>query len=510
MLSKLRLPLLLLLTLLAGCATNPVTGKYELMLVSESTELEIGREQYFTSRQMQGGDFKLDPKLAAYVSQVGRRLARVSDRKLPYEFTIINDSTPNAWSLPGGKIAVNRGLLWELGSEAELAAVLSHEIVHAAARHGAQGLQRGLLLQGVLVAAGTAIRDSDYSQLAVDAAAIGANLLNQGYSRDAEREADEYGMLYMARAGYDPSAAVALQETFVRLNKERRSNWLTGLFASHPPSTERVARNRETAARLGLKGERGERRYRQMTAYLRKLRPAYEAYDAGRKALAGGKRDEALRLAEKAIRLAPEEALFHGLKGDVLAQRQRYRDAIAAYDQAISLDRDFFRYYLRRGQVRAELGEQSGARRDLERSLKLLPTADAHYQLGQMALRDGDQRSAISHFKSASDSRSPSGELATRELVRIELPENPNKYLKIGLGARQGWLVVQVTNTSPLEVERVQIMIGREGRRGSLRYRVKRPIPPGGRVNVVTDIRLVKQAELKQWRAIVRRADVAE
>ena len=135
--------LLLLAALTSGCAINPVTGESELSFVSQDQELKIGAEQYAPSRQMQGGDYLTDPQIGEYVSRVGNRIAAASDRKLPYEFKVINDSTPNAWALPGGKIAINRGLLTELQSEAELAAVLSHEIVHAAARHGAQGMERG-------------------------------------------------------------------------------------------------------------------------------------------------------------------------------------------------------------------------------------------------------------------------------------------------------------------------------------------------------------------------------
>ena len=123
---------------LAGCAVNPVTGKNELMLLDETQEITMGATQYEPSQQSQGGRYLSDPDLTRYVSEIGQRLARVADRSLPYEFVIIDDSTPNAWALPGGKIAVNRGLLTKLNSEAELAAVLSHEIVHAAARHSAK------------------------------------------------------------------------------------------------------------------------------------------------------------------------------------------------------------------------------------------------------------------------------------------------------------------------------------------------------------------------------------
>ena len=104
-----------------GCATNPVTGDAELALISEAREIAIGRQQYAPAQQMQGGAYVIDPALQAYVAGVGARLAAVSDRRLPYEFVVLNSDVPNAWALPGGKIAVNRGLLTELQSEAELA-----------------------------------------------------------------------------------------------------------------------------------------------------------------------------------------------------------------------------------------------------------------------------------------------------------------------------------------------------------------------------------------------------
>ena len=223
-----------------GCAVNPVTGKKQIRLITESQELRIGSKQYSPSRQMQGGDYEVDPSLTEYVKSVGKRLAAVSDRKLPYEFVVINNSVPNAWALPGGKIAVNRGLLLEMNNEAELAAVLGHEIVHAAARHGARGMERGMLLQGAVAVTGIAAGGSNYANLAVRGAQMAAGLITQKYGRDAEREADLYGMQYMSQAGYDPQAAVSLQEVFVRLSKDRDTDWLSGLFYSHPPISKRI------------------------------------------------------------------------------------------------------------------------------------------------------------------------------------------------------------------------------------------------------------------------------
>ena len=120
--------------LLTACGVNPVTGKKEIQFVSEAQELQIGEKNYSPTRQGEGGDLTVLPELTAYVNGVGQKLAVVSDRKLPYEFVVLNNSVPNAWALPGGKIAVNRGLLYELKNEAELAAVLARKMDTVLAR----------------------------------------------------------------------------------------------------------------------------------------------------------------------------------------------------------------------------------------------------------------------------------------------------------------------------------------------------------------------------------------
>src|SRR5690554_3450799 len=162
----------LALCLLAGCAVNPVTGRNELNIVSMAQQRQIGAEQYEPSQQSQGGEYTADPALSAYVNQVGQRIAAESDLALDYEFVVLNNGVPNAWALPGGKIAVNRGLLLELNNEAELAAVLGHEVVHAAARHGAQAVTRGTLLQGALVAGMIAGSRNEYGNLIVGGAQL--------------------------------------------------------------------------------------------------------------------------------------------------------------------------------------------------------------------------------------------------------------------------------------------------------------------------------------------------
>lgn len=507
--------LLLTMSLLSGCAINPVTGQNELSLVSESTELSIGREQYVPSRQMQGGDYTTEPTINDYVAGVGQRLAAVSDRILPYEFTVINDSTPNAWALPGGKIAIHRGLLTELNNEAELAAVLSHEIVHAAARHGAQGMQRGILLQGAVLAAGLATQNSEYAQLAVGGATVGAGLVSQKYGRDAERESDYYGMQYMARAGYDPRAAITLQETFVRLSEGRSSDWLSGLFASHPPSMERVEANRQTALSFPAGGEIGAERYRQQIAPLIKSKEAYAAYDEGRKALTAGQTEKALALAEKALSAVPKEALFHALRGDVRFKQGQYQEAVQNYDRALERNNSYFHYYLQRGLALQQLGQRDRAVADLEHSTRLLPTAPALNALGKASLAQGDRVKAKQYFSAAAQSQSQAGKEAAISLVRLDLPENPQKYLKVRLGLdRSKYLVMEVVNSTGVKVADVDVVIqfiDAAGRRRQIPLRVPQAIDPQGISRMATGIGpITDQKDLRSVQAAVIGARLVE
>ncbi len=256
---------------LTGCGVNPVTGKKEMQLVSEQKEIEIGEQYYSYLIQAEGGEYTVDPGVDRYVAEVGKKLAAVCDRpQLPYEFTVIDNNIPNAWALPGGKIAINIGLLTNLSNEAELAAVLAHEIVHSAARHGAQAMQRSALLETGMMGLSGAIDGSSYEGSIMQGANIGLGLITTKYSRSAELEADKYGIKYMQKAGYDPQASVTLQEMFVRLDEQRDIDWMEGLFATHPPSEERVVANQMSVDQYPQGGYIGKKEYKKAIKHLKK------------------------------------------------------------------------------------------------------------------------------------------------------------------------------------------------------------------------------------------------
>lgn len=482
--------LVLVFLFLSGCSVNPVTGKRELMMVSSAQEIAMGKQKYVPMQQSQGGAYDVDPALSSYVQNVGSRVAAQSGVSLPYQFVVLNNSVPNAWALPGGKIAINRGLLTELQSEAELAAVLGHEAVHAAARHTAKQISRSQIMQIGVAATAIAASGNDYGNLLAGGANMVAQLSLSKYGRSAELESDFYGMQYMSKAGYDPQGAVSLQKTFVRLNEDRQSDWLNGLFASHPPSQERVQANIATAATLPAGGKSGRDEFQAVMRKTMSTIPAYKAYDDGRKALSEEKIDEALSLSNKALGLYGEEAHFHALRGDVRLAADKYDMAITNYNRAISRRGGFFYYHLQRGITNKELGRTDSAVTDLNRSIELLPTAPAHFALGGIAEERGDLPVAIGHYKVVAKSGGDYGKAATAALVKLELPTNPGAYIARRCDADgNGNLVVSVRNDTTVQITGVQVAVSytdSSGRATQKRHSIRGQIPPGQIASVNT------------------------
>ncbi|MDP6376275.1 MAG: M48 family metalloprotease [Pseudomonadales bacterium] len=448
---------LVLLLYAAGCVVNPVTGEREVGWVSTESQISIGKRQYGPAQQMQGGRYVVDPQVLGYVSAVGQRVSKFSPVDLPFEFVVLNNSLPNAWALPGGKIAINRGLLVELETEAELASVLGHEIVHAAARHGAQYIERGAFLQGAVVAVAIGAIATDYGQALLQGAQVAAGLINQKYGRDAERESDLYGTRFMAQAGYDPQASVSLQETFVRLSGDRSEGWSRGLFASHPPSRERVRNNRVTVDQLRAEGfengEIGRDRHRRAIATLVRDKVAYDEFDQARALLSDDEVQVALEKIRNAIGMQNAEPEFHALRGHIRLSQERWADAVTNYDRAVARYDGMFSYYVGRGLAHAGLGQRGLAKTDLTRSLELLPTAIAHLELGKIAEADADLDAAVDHFEEAAGGKGKTATEARANLVRVDLPRRPDRYLRTSLSLDDdGRVVMQVVNSTAIDL----------------------------------------------------------
>ena len=390
-----------------ACAVNPVTGKSELALVSFTPEEEIalGAEAYGPAVQQQGGFYR-DQALEAYVQGVGMRLARVSHRpNLDYRYRVLNSSVPNAFALPGGFIVINRGLLVGLKNEAEMAAVLGHETGHVTAKHSLAGYQRALasnmLLAGVSIAAGGTAGVMELS-------GITASLVNNGFSRGQEREADGLGIDYMVKAGYNPEGAVQLQEYFYsELEGGKNPMFVEGLFRTHPFSKERMdnARayiaNRYPATVKNPNYTLNETIFLQKTTRLRKVQKAYDIADEGDKLLKEKRYGEALAKYQAAAAREPDQAPFPSSIGRVHLILKEYPAAESSLQRAVRLDDEFFEPHLLLGALRYLKKEYRAAIPELGRSMDLIPTKQAAAMLSKSYEAIGDGENAKKYAEMA-------------------------------------------------------------------------------------------------------------
>ena len=222
---------------LAACATNPVTGDKEFSLMSEAQEVQLGQELDEQVRREMG--VYDDPELQRYVSEIGMRLARASERPdLPWSFTVVDEPAVNAFALPGGKIYLTRGILAFLHNEEQLAGVLGHEIGHVTARHSAQQYTKatsaglGLTLLSIFVPEARPLQGAAET-------ALGVLFLKHG--RDDELQADRLGAQYTSKTGWDPKGVAGMLRTLERLDVASGSrkgvpNWLS----THPAPGDRV------------------------------------------------------------------------------------------------------------------------------------------------------------------------------------------------------------------------------------------------------------------------------
>lgn len=411
--------------LTSACAVNPVTGEQELSLISPAQEVAIGEQNYQPGLQSQGGLYMVDPQLTAYVSKIGKQLAAVSHRPgLPYEFTVLNNDVPNAWAMPGGKIAINRGLLIHLEDEAQLASVLGHEIVHVTARHAANQMTKSTLLGVGAQVAGIAAKDTDYGQLIMMGASVGSQAWMAKYGRDNELQSDAVGMQYMSDLGYDPQAAVELQQLFVRMSEGKQQDFISGLFASHPPSQARVNANQERAKNLPG-NKRNQQAFLNATAQLRKDKEAYALHQQAIAAAQQKDFKQAMQLVDKAIAIQPRENHFHETRGHLFRVQEQPQPAIQAYSEAIKVNPGYYAPYLARGVVYQSSGNQAAAEKDLLMSENYLSTPIANYLLGNIYLQKGDRSKAVSYYKVAASAGGDVGKAATEELQKLGAIEAP-------------------------------------------------------------------------------------
>ncbi|MEM7480169.1 MAG: M48 family metalloprotease [Acidobacteriota bacterium] len=238
----------------SGCATNPATGKSQLSLIGEQQEIAMGRqadEQVSTSLGLYD-----DQEAQEYVSRIGLEMAAKSERpNLPWSFKVVDDPVVNAFALPGGFIYVTRGILAHMNNEAELAAVLGHEIGHVTGRHSVSRMSKAQLAT-LGLGIGSIVEPS--IARAGDLLQTGLGLLFLKYSRNDERQADDLGLRYLGRTGYDAREMIGVFEMLGAVSQAAGGDRIPGWLATHPQPENRRARIAEAVATMEASEVEGE------------------------------------------------------------------------------------------------------------------------------------------------------------------------------------------------------------------------------------------------------------
>lgn len=330
--------------LVLGCATDPVTGRSQLMLVSEDFEIQIDKQNSPHQFSADYGPLQ-DRALNTYLDQTGKKIASKTHRPhMPYSFRGVNATYINAYTFPGGSVAATRGILLNLRNEAELAGLLGHELGHVNARHTAEQMSKSMVSTAVIggLAAYAGTKGAIYGEMASKLGMIGAGALLAHYSRDNEREADALGMEYMVGAGYNPNGLVGLMDMLRGMSKHKPSA-IELMFATHPMSDERyrtAIQKSQTRYQSAQNLPMHRDRYMDHTATLRALKSAINEMQNGESALAKQNYSDAEVHFRKALKKAPEDyaGLLMMSKCQLVqkkyAEAQRYaRTATAVYPQ---------------------------------------------------------------------------------------------------------------------------------------------------------------------------------
>lgn len=381
--------LLAFILLIYSCAVNPATGKRELVFLSESQEIEMGKNFYpkaIWEAEGGGGEYK-DPELKKYLESIILRLHENSHRpNLPIYFAIQNSSIPNAWAIPG-YIVITRGLLANLESEAEFAYIMGHELGHVTARHSAKQTTYRLLTQLGLSTAGVILSGKEYANLALEAGKIGGTLLLLKYSRDDELEADRLGLEYMTNIGYKPENSINAHKNLERAvnnylkeigQESREKIFLEDLLSTHPRTSIRIDELKILSEYYPVKKINGDgtnrEKFQQMTERLRIINNAYiKHYDKAFRLFKENNINEAEKELNQALGIDQSQPPFYALKG-LIYMKKGLNDLAEKYLKiALDLDSEYQPAIKAMGFLRYSQKSYFDAIRNFEKSIKIYP-----------------------------------------------------------------------------------------------------------------------------------------
>ncbi len=396
---NMRLLIIVLLSTLLSCADVSARRPF-LNLLPESREIEIGKAYVPYAIEEFDGLYP-DKEVQEYVRSVGRALVKHTERRLPYEFYVVNSSLINAFALPGGPVMITRGLLLRLNSEGELASVLGHELGHINARHHARFLEKQFGLNLLLNIGALLVGDKPYGQALLQFGQVGAGLLSLKFSRDQEREADQLGILYTYRAGYDPNSIIGVFEMFKSMERGGRPpEWLS----THPLPETRIAEAKGEIQKLRPQGAfiTDTQDFQRMKAKLLKTQPSFEEFKKGSKAFSNRDYSLALTHFQRAVELYPENYVARVYMAYILANERRLEEAERQSRLALETMPDVFLTNYVYGYVKFFQRKNEESLRYLQRARQLIPDhASTHYYLGRNYEAMGQVSKAVEHYRTA-------------------------------------------------------------------------------------------------------------
>lgn len=393
---------------LAACAVNPVTGKRELMLITEAQEYEIGRNAVPEMEKEFGGVVQ-DQNLNNYVNEVGWKVAAVAKRlhrkDVVYEFKVLNSNVPNAFALPGGFCYITMGLLTRLQNEAQLAGVLGHEVGHVNHRHSASRISKQfaytfILQAGLVIASSSKKVKTDTLVAGYILTQFLGRLLLMGFSREDESESDDVGADYMVKAGYNPWGLVQVMEILQQTEIEHGGSAVPTIFRTHPQSKDRAeALKRLISTRYKDANNLSfyEKEFEERTGFKGKL----EAYKFAGKAadlLAAREYSAAHDNIELSIKLQPNNYYFRVVQGNIFEAQKEYNKAYSSYYTAYQLNSSAFEPRFFTGRVLHNMGKAKDAVHYLKLAEEISPAnPDVHYLLAQAYAKLNDMRLSKKH-----------------------------------------------------------------------------------------------------------------
>jgi predicted Zn-dependent protease len=391
--------ILLFFTFFINSCTTSNSNKPFFTLIPEEKEIELGK-LYTPSSIDEFEGLYPEEEIQNYVNNVGLKIAKVAERKVPYKFYVVNSGIINAFALPGGPVVITRGLLLQLDNESQLAGVLAHELGHINARHHVKFLEKQLALSMLLQIGSLLVPQDLTGEILLQLGQVSASLLTLKFSRDQEREADKYGFLYAFEAGYSPQGMIEVFEKFKKMEKKRPPEWLS----THPLPESRIKEVKEYIATFRPTGIliKDTQKFQEIRNLILQTKESYDYVENGKKAYKDGKKEEAKNLFERALQLYPKNTVALIYLAKLEMEEGNLNKAKEYSEHSLKYDPNFFTANIISGIINFKLKNYESALKFFEKGKSLIPfNGISYYYAGRTYEEKGNFNLALKNYEKA-------------------------------------------------------------------------------------------------------------